>query len=56
MAGSRWVFAIVLAGVPALSGLAAEGEPEPGGARRELRDTLGASVNLPGLQNWLELS
>lgn len=51
---SRWVIAVVLAGAPGAPARAAD-ETSPG-PRRELRDVLGASVNLPGLQNSLELS
>jgi hypothetical protein len=56
MAASRWIIAITLAGATGAPAAMAAVETRAAGPRRELRDTLGASVNLPGLQNWLELS
>jgi len=53
-AGILWA----LGAVPLLAapGVAAAGTAEGAGAVRELRETLGASINLPGLQNTLDLS
>lgn len=56
MALSRWLVSIALAGMAGAPAPAAADEAKAAGPRRELRDTLGVSVNLPGLQNWLELS
>lgn len=56
MGGSGRLVAIILTGLAGAASTATAEQADAEGPRRELRDSLGASVNLPGLQNTLELS